>query len=172
MDGELLENLIYEYYSIQGYLCLKNIPGEPKKKGGRDEIDLIAVKINKNIISEITWIEVTSYLAGGYKTIENKFSDEKERYIRQYLEKIYNIEYNGDIKKLFFIWNSTIKKDTAPNVEIFTKYDLISNLEKLVNDYKEKYKYVAGSKTEIDYITLSKSFKMLELIKDLSKSIE
>ena len=42
MKDILLEELIYEYFTLQGFLCLRNLPGKPKIKGGRDEIDLIA----------------------------------------------------------------------------------------------------------------------------------
>jgi len=155
MKDILLEELIYEYFTLQGFLCLRNLPGKPKIKGGRDEIDLIAVKIEKNNINKIIWIEVTSYLSGGKKSIKQKFSQEKENYVRKFLKSMYGHEH------------TKIKEDKSLPAEVITRKDVLENIPNLIKKYQEKYREFSGSKTKD--ITLPNSLKLIELIEDFKQ---
>lgn len=169
MKDILLEELIYEYFTLQGFLCLRNLPGKPKIKGGRDEIDLIAVKIEKNNINKIIWIEVTSYLSGGKKSIKQKFSQEKENYVRKFLKSMYGIDYNNTIKKILFTSHehTKIKEDKSLPAKVITRKDVLENIPNLIKKYQEKYREFSGSKTKD--ITLPNSLKLIELIEDFKQ---
>jgi len=171
MKGDLLEELMYEYFTLKGYLCLRNLPGKPKTKGGRDEIDLIAIKIGNKIISEIIWVEVTSYLSKGKSTVIQKFSKEKEEYLRGFLKSMYGLVYNNTIKKIFFVLyeHPKIMENKDLPAKIITKKDILNELPNLIQKYKEKYCELSGSKSGTSYITLPESFKLTELIDTIRK---
>ena len=126
MIGKHFEDIIYEYYLLKGYLCLRNVPGKSKVKGGRDEIDLIAIKFENNNLEEVVWIEVTTYLNHS-KTLHDKFTAEKEKYIKDYLLKLYQIKVDKELVKKCYTMGSflSLLKLIELSFKTRQKYDLL-----------------------------------------------
>lgn len=168
MDGQLLEEFVKEIYLLKGYLCLQNLPGKPKGSGGRDEFDLVAIKFNKSKVSEVVWVEVTAYLSKGANAVFDKFTDKKEEYLRSYLNEMYNIDWKGKISKRFIVQthHTSIKaRDDLPaETKIIFISELIEDIKTIKQEFREKYKKIAGSISPSSDLTLPNAFSIIELL--------
>lgn len=171
MKGDLLEELMYEYYTLKGYFCIRNLPGKPKGNGGRDEYDLIGIKILDKTISEIIWVEVTTYLSNKI-TVNKKFTKDKEKYLKRFLKDLYGIKFDKTINKIFFISHDhkNLKNEKNLSATIITMNDILNEIRNLIHEYKEKYCKVSGAKSKPSKLTLPESLKMIELIDTIRKN--
>jgi len=83
------EELIAEWYELKGYFVKTGVPLLSGRKGGRAEIDIIAVKAD-----EICHIEVGvlgDNPENNLKTMRKKFSPERRRAIEKHIQKKLNL---------------------------------------------------------------------------------
>jgi hypothetical protein len=168
MYGEYFEEFIYEWYMLKGYLCIRKIPGAPIKKGGRDEIDLLAIMFKNNKVEEVNWIEITAHLVNGKKTLDKKFTNEKERYIKKYLLKFLNIDVTSDIIKTCYTLTNhkKIKKDPSLKCALLAWDDIEDQINKDIESYKYNYKIISKSKSNIEELTLPDTFALMKFTMD------
>lgn len=125
------EQVVKSYYNLKGYFTIENIPFRASKKTkggkGRGEIDLIAIKINKNNgrVEEAIHVEVSASITEGFpfKSNEQK-SDDVEKIINKFftsgvdnkLKEFYDGNYEYHFITGFF------KKDVKSKLEEILKY--------------------------------------------------
>jgi len=134
----------------QGYFCIKGFPGDTTGSGGRDEIDLVAVKFNNNKVDEIVWVEATEYLSAGEKTVLKKFTAEKEQFVRKYLKELYGIGQNKKIIKKFYVAHEHPRLKEIPNLvaEIITGKEIIDECRDAVAAFTNSYNKITRGRNK------------------------
>ena len=167
--GEWLEELVSELYTIKGYFCLKNIPGPAKETGGRDEMDLIALKFRNGQLVRIKWIEVSEYLSNGKGAIIGKYTPEKEIYLKNYLKEIYGIEIYADMKveNVFYCAyeHPKIQKLALPAV-LKCRKELMEECGKAIQKFRSRYRKISGAKSA-STLTIPNHFSSLKMYEKL-----
>ena len=146
-----VEELIYEWLTLKGYLTLSNIRLKSGRGGGAQEADIIGVKSKKEgkekIVLEIVHVEAGN-LSSGYKKIKDniikKFDQERVEKIKDIvLSSLELVNLSDEIKYRRIYIASYVAK---------------SNINKLKNDLK---------KEGIEFMTLERILK--EIIKDIDE---
>jgi len=97
------EQAVKSYYNLKGYFTIENIsfPSKEKKKGGRNrgEIDLIAIKIDRNSgkVKEAIHIEVSPSLTENFPFISDNQADE----VRKLLKKFFISDSDFKLKEFY-----------------------------------------------------------------------
>jgi len=153
------EQIVKSYYNLKNYFTIENIPFSARKKSkggkGRGEIDLIAVKLDKNsgIIKDIIHIEITASIVEKfpfvskykgsdeiYKLLKKFFinnSDEKlkEFYLGKWRYQFVTSRFRKNIeillRKRLKYWGAKITYLKEINGELFTRIEYDSKCKEI-----------------------------------------
>jgi hypothetical protein len=178
VQGQWEEQLIAEWKSLQGYFVETNIGLTTSEKGGLNEADIVAVRVDgKTLIVE--HIEVGNLGKGFQKNLDmvlRKFSDERIRSVKDYVTLRINIAgaFEWDYRCIYvYTWGSRIeelKSATKKRIEFLYLSDLIHNdIPQSMSEWKEKRIDSGIVKTKNpSYIVLPRKYRLLTLLHNAS----
>ena len=124
------EELIAESLELDGFLTQTNIPVGTGGPGGRNEADIVGVRIKEGTL-EIRHVE-TGSLAGGQKStasVEKKFTEDIESNVTEYFKRTLSLENpKKNYKKIYVAtsWTKPVIRDvTELGVEVIRLPDFI-----------------------------------------------
>ena len=120
-QGEWEEQLIAEWMSLQGYLVETNVGLITPKAGGRNEADIVAIKVMDNRIL-VRHIEVGSLIHGfadNLAKVRKKFRDELRDSIKRFVRE--RVSFSNDFEwdyqcQYIFTWGAR-KEDLKRELE-------------------------------------------------------
>jgi len=156
------EDVVKAYYNLNNYFTIENVPFHAKEKRtggkGRGEIDLIAIKINKDNgrLEEAIHVEVTASIDAKFPFISKKGgADEVYKLLRKFFKSDADSKlaeyYSGKYKYQFI---------TSP----FAK-DVSDKLKKRLKDFKAKIiDYKMNGEAILITIKYNGKIKQIEII--------
>ena len=174
------EELVSEWLSLSGYLVESNLPLSTGGAGGRNEADIVGVRIKavntERRSLEIHHVEIGSLSNGRIKNIETlnkKFSDNRVKIIKDRYIKLFRADKVVEYKKVYVdTWATNKKVETIKldkkirkqQIELWTMAALFQEVFKTIKEEQWEPGYqVKNRKTR----TLPECHWMLKLIEAL-----
>ncbi|MFW9793593.1 MAG: hypothetical protein ACFFEE_04790 [Candidatus Thorarchaeota archaeon] len=180
-QGQWEEQLIAEWKSLQGYFVETNIGLTVTEKGGLNEVDILAVRIDGKsfIVEHIEVGNLGRKYSKNLAMILKKFSDEQIEAAKKYVASRLNVAYSfkWDYRcKYIYTWGSRINDLRAAikkkEIELLYLSDLIHiNIPQALSEWRQK-RVDSGlvKETNPDRIILPRKYRLLTLLDNTSRN--
>ncbi len=151
---EWTEELVAQYYEIQGYLVLRNIPTSTGKGGGRAEADVLAFK-REGEVPVIRDVEVGTYYESAAtiaKKLRKKFTQVRQGIVLDTVRSHMGLPANARLSyQPYYVDAAGLGEQAFAELQAETKPDgvLVSTLWDIIEDIPEKIEdWSKGRETE------------------------
>jgi hypothetical protein len=179
-QGEWEEQLIAEWLSLQGYLLETNVGLIAPKAGGRNEADIVAIKIGDNRVL-VKHIEVGTLNAGfsdNLKRVRKKFRNELKDSVKRFvMERIrppsdYEWDYQCQYIFTFASRKDDLKKELEKHGIQLTPFDDIisQDIPNAIDEWRNR-QIATGTVRGKDpnYIVLPRKYRLLTVFERARK---
>lgn len=172
---EWTEELVAEYYELQGYIVLRNLPTFTGKGGGRSEADVIAFR-QKDGRLEIWDIEVGTYYEKNSNIVakmRKKFSEKREKIVPDFIGNRTGLKKKLPVNyKRLFVDSSWPKEEKFKNlkealkryrIETTTLENVVAAIPNAIEVWKLNNMTEKGSRP-----ALPKTLKYMKIVEECS----